>query len=123
MKHGSTTKTGEVPTDVRQPETKGKSDNQPNDLMRGPDFEKIYATKAIPFMTDFDFRIVLTNEVMKTEAGWRTIADQMVILTPVAAKELVNELGACISAYEEMLGKIKPRNKTRIITTFERGER
>ena len=123
MKQGSTTKTSEVPTDARQPEAKGKPDNQPNDLMRGPDFEKTYATKAIPFMTDFDFRIVLTNEVMKTEAGWRTIADQMVILTPVAAKELVNELGACISAYEEMLGKIKPRNKTRIITTFERGER
>jgi hypothetical protein len=123
MKQGSTIKTGEIPTEERLPGAKGRSDNQPNDLMRSPDFEKIYATKAIPFMTDFDFRIVLTNEVMKTETGWCTIADQMVILTPVAAKELVNELGACISAYEEMLGKIKPRNKNRIITTFERGER
>ena len=93
-----------------------------NTLVRSPDFEKIYVTKAIPFMTDFDLRILLTNEVVKTDTSWCTVADQMIILTPVAAKELMNELGACISAYEEIQGKIKPRLKNRIITRFERGE-
>jgi hypothetical protein len=89
-------------------------------LVRGPEFVKNYATRTVPYMTEFDIRVVLANETMGDDEGWCTVADGMVILTPLAAKELVAELGDLVTAWEELHGKIKDRKGRRIVTTFTR---
>ena len=89
-------------------------------LARAPDFFKTYATRTVPYLTEFDIRVVLANETMGDDEGWCTVADGMVILTPLAAKELATELDALVSAWEELHGKIRGRKGRRIVTTFSR---
>jgi len=89
-------------------------------LVRAPDFFKTYATRTIPYITEFDIRVVLANETMGDDEGWCTVADGMVILTPLAAKELAAELSDLVAAWEELHGKIKGRKGRRIVTTFSR---
>ena len=89
-------------------------------LARTPEFHKTYSTRAMPFITEYDIRVVLANETMGNEEGWCTVADGMVILTPLAAKELAAELNALVSTWEELNGKIKGRKGRRIVTTFSR---
>ncbi len=87
-------------------------------MARAPDFFKVYATRTVPYLTEFDIRVVLANETMGDEEGWCTVADGMVILTPLAAKELATELDALVSAWEELHGKIRGRKGRRVVTTF-----
>ncbi len=89
-------------------------------LARAPEFLKTYATRAMPYLTEYDIRVILANETMGNEEGWCTVADGMVILTPLAAKELAAELNAIVSTWEELNGKIKGRKGRRIVTTFSR---
>jgi hypothetical protein len=89
-------------------------------LVRAPSFHKTYVTRAIPFFTEFDVRIAVANEMMEAENGqWCTIADEMLILTPQAAKELASGLMTAVQAYEELNGAIKPRNAKRVLTQFK----
>lgn len=89
-------------------------------LARAPVFFKTYATRTVPYLTEYDIRVVLANETMGDDVGWCTVADGMVILTPLAAKELAAELDAIVAAWEELHGKIKGRKGRRIVTTFSR---
>jgi hypothetical protein len=89
-------------------------------LARTPEFFKTYATRTIPFMTEFDIRVVLANETMGDDEGWCIVADGMILLTPLAAKELAAELTEMVAAWEELHGKIKGRKGRRIVTTFSR---
>ena len=52
--------------------------------------------------------------------GWYTVADEMLILTPTSAKELVQELREAIEAFEEINGPIKERPSQKLLTTFTR---
>jgi hypothetical protein len=89
-------------------------------LARAPEFFKTYATRTIPHLTEFDIRVVVANETLGDDEGWCTVADGMVILTPLAAKELAAELGDLVAAWEELHGKIQGRKGRRIVTTFTR---
>lgn len=89
-------------------------------MARGPDFFKAYATRTVPYITEFDIRVVLANETMGDDEGWCTVADGMVILTPIAARELAAELADMVAAWEELHGKIKDRRGRRLVTTFTR---
>lgn len=91
-------------------------------MLRSPDFDKKYVTRAMPFFTEFDIRITLSNESMDTGEGWCTVVDEMLILTPTSAKELVKELDQAIKAYEEINGPIRERPSKKLLTTFTRGE-
>lgn len=89
-------------------------------LGRAPGFFKAYATRTVPYLTEYDIRVVVANETMGDDEGWCTVADGMVIMTPLAAKELLDELEALISTWEELHGKIRGRKGQRIVTTFSR---
>lgn len=91
-------------------------------IIRGPNFEKKYVTRAMPYFTEFDIRITISNESMDTGEGWFTVADEMLILTPTSAKELVKELMEAIEAFEEINGPIKERPSQKLLTTFTRRE-
>lgn len=91
-------------------------------IVRGPGFDKKYVTRAIPFFTEFDVRITISNEMIDTGEVWAMVADEMIILTPTSAKELLEELGDVIKAYEEVNGPIKDRPKKRLLTTYTRQE-
>jgi hypothetical protein len=91
-------------------------------LVRSPEFFKAYATRTVPYLTEYDIRVVVANETMGDDEGWCTVADGMIIMTPLAAKELLNELEALISTWEELHGKIRERKGRRIVTTFSREE-
>ena len=93
-------------------------DGDVSPLARASDFFKVYATRTVPYLTEFDIRVVLANETMGDDEGWCTVADGMVIMTPLAAKELATELDALVSAWEELHGKIRGRKGHRVVTTF-----
>lgn len=100
--------------------SRGTEVKEPLPLARAPDFRKTYVTRTLPFITDFDVRVVIANEAMETDEGWCTVADGMLILTPVAAKELADDLQAVVQSWEELHGKIKGRTKQRILAEFRR---
>jgi len=87
-------------------------------VIRSPCFEKKYVTRVLPFFTEFDVRMTLCNETMKSELGWNLVADEMVILTPTAAKELCQELSDLLKAFEELNGPIRERSQKKVVTTF-----
>ncbi len=91
-------------------------------IIRAPNFDKRYVTRAMPYFTEFDIRITISNELMDTGEGWYTVADEMLILTPTSAKELVKDLGEALQAYEEINGPIKERPSKKLLTTFTREE-
>lgn len=87
-------------------------------LIRAHDFGKKYATRVLTFPTEFDVRMILSNEVMEGDDGWCMVADEMVILTPIAAKELSSQLRELISYWEGMYGEIPVRPNRRMISSF-----
>lgn len=101
-------------------EDKKSYENVP--MIRAPDFDKKYVTRAIPFFTEFDIRITISNESMDTGEGWCTVADEMLILTPTSAKELVKELEEAVIAFEEINGPIKKRPSKKLLTAFTKGD-
>jgi len=111
-----------VDTDPEEIEDRSIEEQMETPMIRSPCFEKKYVTRIIPFFTEFDVRMNLCNETMKTEMGWNLVTDEMIILTPTAAKELLIELTDLIKAYEELNGPIKQRPQNKVITTFTRKE-
>lgn len=111
-------------TENDRPKEKNQVDTAPREIpiIRSPCFEKRYVTRVLPFFTEFDVRMTLCNEVMKTDTGWSLVADEMVIMTPTAAKELVLELTDMLKAFEELNGPIKTRPIQRLVTTFTQKE-
>ena len=52
-------------------ETGGENeDEELAPLIRAPEFFKTYATRTIPYLTEYDVRVVLANETMGDEEGW-----------------------------------------------------
>jgi len=121
MTNESATKGGQKPATKKESKaTKSILPEVP--LLRLPTFEKKYATRAVPFFTEFDIRINLSNEQMKDEKDWVAVVDEMIILTPTAAKELRQALTSVIDEWEKVNGKIKERSTQKLITTYTRKE-
>jgi len=76
---------------------------------RSPNFVKEYATKTVVQPTEYDIRISFLNEKIK-ENNYNEIMiiDSMMILTPIAAKELKQQLDEIISEWEKK-NPISPR--------------
>lgn len=92
-------------------------------MIRGPDFRKTYVTWAVTFPTDFDIRIAVSNEATgKNSENINIVVDEMLILTPTSAKELLNNLGKVVETYEKMFGTIKERPENRLLTEIGRRE-
>lgn len=84
-------------------------------VRRPVSFHKIYATNVIGEWTEYDFRIELFNEKMKTEGEgeeegeekeekkeeWVYISEAMVILTPNAVRKLKKVIDEAVKEYEE----------------------
>lgn len=87
---------------------------------RAPYFQKHYATRVGVTRTEFDVRLNIMNEKLKDdETGEEVLViDQMVIMTPLAAKELLEDLEKIIKEWEE-LHPIQPRSDRSIYTKFE----
>ena len=100
-------------------ETEGESDDYAElSLVRALDFRKAYVTRTLSFPTEFDIRITLSNETMGNEEGTFTVVDEMLILTPTAARELQEQLTGVIGAWEEMNGKVPDRPSRRKFSFF-----
>jgi hypothetical protein len=79
-------------------------------IMRCPTFQKTYGTRALVTRTEYDFRVVLANEKMLSDSGEEVfVGESLVILTPLAAKELNSQLGRLIESWEKAYGTIKKR--------------
>ncbi len=76
---------------------------------RVPNFVKLYATNVKGGPTNQDFRFHVMNEKLKDENGWHFVSDAVVILTPVAAKNLKAMLDAYVAAYEQQHGPIETK--------------
>jgi len=80
-------------------------------VRRPVSFHKIYATNVIGEWTEYDFRIELFNEKMKTEGEdeeegeekeeWVYISEAMVILSPNAVRKLKKVIDEAVKEYEE----------------------
>ncbi len=92
-------------------------------MIRGPDFRKTYVTRTVTFPTDFDIRIAVSNEAIgKDSENINIVLDEMLILTPTSAKELLNNLGEVVETYEKMFGAIKERPENRLLTEVGKSE-
>ncbi len=81
-------------------------------LLRTDGFTKWYGTRIILMRTEYDFRAIVANEKMMDDEGTEFfIGESMFILTPVAAKELGNQLRKEIREWEKEHGKIEARPK------------
>ena len=79
-------------------------------IMRCPTFQKTYGTRALVTRTEYDFRVVLANEKMLSDGGEEIfVGESLVILTPLAAKELSTQLDVLIKSWEKAYGTIKKR--------------
>lgn len=79
-------------------------------IMRSPTFQKTYGTRALVTRTEYDFRVVLANEKMVSDSGEEfLVGESLVILTPLAAKELSGQLDQLIRNWEKAFGTIKKR--------------
>lgn len=78
-------------------------------LYRVPNFVKLYATNVRGGPTNQDFRFHVMNEKLKDEDGWHFVSDALIILTPVAAKNLKAFLDTFLDAYEKDHGPIKTK--------------
>lgn len=87
---------------------------------RTPYFQKHYATRVGVTLTDFDIRLDIMNEKFKDDVTNKEVlvVEQMVILTPLAAKELSIELQRIIKHWEEK-NPIHPRPDKSIFSQYE----
>lgn len=80
------------------------------------DVNQIYITGAFGGFTQYDFRIMLYNDVFqvndknKTEASLVHECKNQLIMSPLAAKELRDWLDRNIKKYEENVGSINVPN-------------
>lgn len=80
------------------------------------DFKQVYAIGAMGGHSPYDFRISFYNDMPQTfsnEGGMQTVdrkVETEVILSPAAAKELLNWLGSHVRDYEKMFGTINTIN-------------
>lgn len=84
-------------------------------VRRPVSFHKIYATNVIGEWTEYDFRIELFNEKMKSkredeedEEGekedWFYISEAMVIFSPAAVRKLKKVIDEAVKEYEKNKG-------------------
>lgn len=100
-----------------------ESRSEESSMIRGPDFRKTYVTRTVTFPTDFDIRIAVSNEAIgKDSENINIVLDEMLILTPTSAKELLNNLGEVVETYEKMFGAIKERPENRLLTEVGKSE-
>jgi hypothetical protein len=100
-----------------------RSEEIRSSMIRGPDFRKTYVTRTVTFPTDFDIRIAVSNEAIgKDSENINIVVEEMLILTPTSAKELLNNLGKVVETYEKMFGAIKERPENRLLTEVGRSE-
>jgi len=87
---------------------------------RAPYFQKYYATRIGVTMTEYDIRLDVMNEKIRDESSLKDIfiIDQMIILTPLAAKELSEQLQSIIKQWEEK-SPIQPRPDKTIYSRYE----
>jgi hypothetical protein len=79
-------------------------------VIRAVTFSKHYGTRVLSMTTEYDFRIMLANEKMMDEDGTEFyIGESMWILTPTAAKELLEDLKGLVKEWEKEMGRIGPR--------------
>jgi len=100
---------------ARKRKTTRKTAKKRPPVLRVPNFQKFYATNVQGGATTQDFRIELMNEKLKEHDEWHLVSDAMVILTPTAAKRLLNMLQAFVETHEKEHGKIPvefPAEKT-----------
>jgi len=82
--------------------------------IKSPDFKQVYAIGAIGGHSPYDFRIAFYNDSPKSvQDGGKSVTimerkiDTEIILSPMAAKELLNWLGEHIKDYEKVFGEVK----------------
>ena len=75
--------------------------------MRIETFRKYYATNINCGLTNHDIRIELMNEKLMDEKGTVTLVESLIILSPVAAKKLLEQLSEIVKVYEQENGEIK----------------
>lgn len=91
--------------------TKSPSGRSEIQIVRAPLFQKTYGTRALVTRTEYDFRVVLANEKMLSDSGEEfLVGESLVILTPLAAKELCTQLDRLIKDWEKAYGSIKKRS-------------
>jgi len=79
-------------------------------VVRAEGFLKTYGTRVLVMRTEFDLRLLVTNELVHAEEGGEFyISESMVILTPLAAKELASDLGRTVRDWERDQGRIEDR--------------
>src|SRR2546425_11404381 len=83
-------------------------------LYRVANFTKLYATNVQGGPSNQDFRFHVMNEKLQDEDGWHPVSDALVILTPVAAKNLWRLLDAFIKKYEKDHGPVKTEFETEL---------
>jgi len=84
-------------------------------IVRPPGFQKTYSTRVLASRTEFDFRAVFANEKMQTDDGEEVfIGESLVILTPLAAKELAGQLDMLVKDWEKEHGAVKKRPRKSI---------
>lgn len=86
-------------------------------ILRPDNFQKTYGTRVLVMKTEYDFRAIFANEKMIDDEGQEfLIGETMVILTPIAAKELYKELNKQIREWEHEHGTIKKRVEESVYT-------
>ncbi len=76
------------------------------EIMRNPNYSKIYVTNVEGGLTSHDFRFELLNEKIEQNKKWIYVSDGLLILTPIGAKRLMKKLEASINVYEKEHGTI-----------------
>lgn len=92
-------------------ETKSQPDAEDYLIGRSPDYRKYYATNVMVEESEDDVRVDLFNEKVETDHGLHFISDASVILTPQAAKILLDSLRSAISEFERKKGPIAVQKK------------
>ncbi|GEM_PF-3426824 len=85
------------------------------EMTRGENFTKLYATRFHIQLTEYDFRVDILNERRIHQPGAKHqiaevhefISESQIIIQPIAAKALVQELAAAVEQFEKSFGEIK----------------
>ena len=86
-------------------------------IVRAEGFRKTYGTRVLVMRTEYDLRLMVANERVKVEGGGDFyLGEGMVILTPIAAKELVADLGTLVREWERDNGRIGDRPRKALMT-------
>ena len=86
-------------------------------IVRAEGFRKTYGTRVLAMRTEHDLRFMIANERVTVEGGGDFyLGEGMVILTPIAAKELVADLGRLVREWERDNGRIGDRPRKAMLT-------